>query len=262
MSDYHLSDEIRIFGLSHLNSNSEAITSETVFKPGSVVFCQVDQLEEFEKEFLPNVTRKILLLTGKWHLPGLEDSEAVRRIEKHPMVARWFSQNQIFPELMIKPFPYGVNFFSAPAVVRERQRTKLGNRPRSIGFQVPNATIHPHLPSEPLRIRLALQPLMEAPLSHRRYLKNLHRSSYVISPPGDRPDTYRHWECVALGAVPVSNLPDIFRTLFGNAMILRTDLEKVGEASLEPEEGFPNPDLASFCYWDEKIRTEACEIGE
>ena len=49
---------------------------------------------------------------------------------------------------------------------------------------------------------------------------------------GDRPDTYRHWEIIALNALPISNLPfDIFSQLFGPDMLYFFNLTGISAVS-------------------------------
>jgi hypothetical protein len=38
------------------------------------------------------------------------------------------------------------------------------------------------------------------------YYAELAKYKYVISPHGDRPDCYRHWEAIGLGVIPIANI--------------------------------------------------------
>jgi len=251
LSNYFLSDEVTTLGLQYLNPDSLAIDLRTVFTPNSVIFCQVDQLEEFAEKFLPQLDVPVTLITGKWNLPGLSDTPTVRKILENPQIVRWYSQNQIFDHLAIEPFPYGVNFFSAHMVLREMRRAKKGTN--RIGLLVPFAKIHTHLPTVPKEIRTSLQPAMEKELRLGGYLKSISSAKYVISPPGDRPDTYRHWECIALGAIPVSDLPASFVELFGDNAVFVNNLP---DFSVPPSsDSYLGPDarIAELSYWANQV---------
>jgi hypothetical protein len=50
-------------------------------------------------------------------------------------------------------------------------------------------------------------------LGSDKYYEEISNYKYVISPHGDRPDCYRHWESIGLGAVPIANInASIFNT--------------------------------------------------
>jgi hypothetical protein len=40
--------------------------------------------------------------------------------------------------------------------------------------------------------------------SNEEYLKNISSSKYVLSPHGETPDCYRHWESMYLSAIPIT----------------------------------------------------------
>jgi hypothetical protein len=40
----------------------------------------------------------------------------------------------------------------------------------------------------------------------QRYLSKMHASKYVVSPDGDWPECYRHYEAIAMGAMPITQL--------------------------------------------------------
>jgi len=251
LSDYYLSEEVTKLRLQYLNPKSLPIGPRTVFIPNSIIFCQVDQLEEFAEKFLSKIDVPITLITGKWSLPGLSDTPVAREILKNPWVVRWYSQNQIFDHLEIEPFPYGVNFLSAHKVFREQRRAKQDTS--RIDLLVPFARVHSHLPTLAKQMRRRLQPLMEKKLPIRRYLASLRAAKYVISPPGDRPDTYRHWECIALGTIPVSQLPRSFAELFQGTAILTDDLLGFSIPSIPGSHVRPNPRVAELSFWKDRL---------
>jgi len=250
ISDYYLSEEINELKLQYLNLASVCIGARTVFKPNSVVFVQVDQLEEFEESVLPSLKVPITLITGKLNLPALSDTPAVRRILDSPHIVKWFSQNQVFEHLAIEPFPYGVDFFSAPAVLRESQRAQKASKRTDL--LVPFATVHSHLPAQAKEIRTSLQPTMDKSRRNSEYLKSISSSKYVISPPGDRGDTYRHWQCIALGAIPVSQLPRVFGKLFEGYIVLTDDLVGFSSSHTVGLQGMPNSRIAELRYWADR----------
>jgi hypothetical protein len=57
----------------------------------------------------------------------------------------------------------------------------------------------------------------------RKYYKTMHESKYIISPDGDRPECYRHYEAIGLGTMPITQLhPHLYRHLSGNVVFNET----------------------------------------
>jgi hypothetical protein len=254
LSDFYLSNEVHKLGLGFLNPKSKPIDSSTVYFRHATVFCQVDQLEEFAEIVLKNLNVPITLITGKWELPALEDTTCVRQILNHPMIYRWYSQNQVFAHLDIEPFPYGVNLFTSHKVLKIMKKRRNPRKP--VGLLVPFATIHPHLSKDVAKIRKSLLELMEPPMPIDRYLRSISRAEYVISPPGDRPDTYRHWECVALSSIPICLETTNFDRIFGNTLVSVKSLSQFSVRDKSVTNATPNEELAYASFWGTKVRAE------
>ena len=51
-------------------------------------------------------------------------------------------------------------------------------------------------------------------LSEMDYVREMHRSMFALSPNGDHPECYRHYEALALGTIPTTALdPVLYRHL-------------------------------------------------
>jgi hypothetical protein len=252
LSDLYLSSEIDELGLRFLNSTARRLTNRSATRStdGAVIYCQVDQLDEFAERYLPRLRERFLLISGKWHLPPLSMSLACRSILRSPLLMQWYSQNQVF-DVPIRPFPYGMHLGTAPAV--SARMGAMTAKQRTV--YVPHASVHAHLSGAALAIRVSLAPYMESLLPLTDYLDMIASSEYVVSPPGDRPDTYRHWEAIALSAVPISVLPEGFRRLFGSALLATSDLMLPAQGVIVGGSSRPDPALATVDYWRELIRT-------
>jgi hypothetical protein len=161
MADAFLASEVDRYGLRALNPRAVDLSQSDLAAvgPNPVVFVQVDQLDGFCRDVLPKIVGPFTLITGKWHLPALQRSEWVTTILGSPHLDRWYSQNQVFEDLPILPFPYGVNLSSAPHVFwRMRLRRVLGLG-RS-GVFVPHFAIHEHLDGVGLEARRQLEGVM------------------------------------------------------------------------------------------------------
>ena len=84
----------------------------------------------------------------------------------------------------------------------------------------------------------------------------------MISPHGDRPDCYRHWESIGLGAIPIANIdPALFGPLFGNDMMYVDDVNKMIEllddsSKLVSRYQAPRSDRVLTRYWTRKVDEE------
>jgi hypothetical protein len=259
LSDWYISNEVDGRDLRFLNSLSKRLTPEnaSAVAPGAVIYVQVDQLHIFEA-LLPNICSKVVLLTGKWGLPGLQDSEVVRRILAFGKVDSWWSQNQIFANLPINLFPYGLDLFSLPKLTRQLgslHQEALTDRKL---LYVPFARVHEHLSGDALAVRRNLEPYMHKPLSQAQYFREMSRYRFVVSPRGDRPDTYRHYEALALGAIPVTDLPAAFKDLFGEDAVFVSSLVEVAkspETLLMCTERAVDPLILQVQTWRTRVMT-------
>ena len=250
LSNFYLSDEIDGSGLNYLNPQSHNLKSaDQPLEDGAVVFIQSDQVEQFVAAVLPRIGPRFFLITGKWHLPSLEITKAVESLSASPKILGWFSQNQVRPDLPIRAFPYGLEPTTAPVVPRLLAATSPH---QDIDVLGPHARIHPHFSEEIKEIRSSLAPFMDDEMPIVDYLERIRRSKFVVSPPGDRPDTYRHWEALALGAMPVSNLSGPLRRLFGDNMIFVEDFRDVSRQSFSVSAA-PDSSLVLLETWKRRV---------
>jgi hypothetical protein len=254
LADAFLASEVHKYGLRGLNPRAVDLAQSdlSTVSANPVLFVQVNQLDDFCRDVLPKIVGPFTLITGKWHLPALQRSDYVTTILGSRHLNRWYSQNQVFDELPILPFPYGVKLSSAPHVYwRMRLRRVLGLG-RS-GVFVPHVAAHEHLDGVALEARRQLEGVMGPRLKLTTYLNKILRHKFVISPPGDRMDTYRHWESIALGAIPVSNLPRGFADLFGTHTMGVAGFHKDFEREYLQASSVKNPRLATVNHWRKHV---------
>ena len=250
LCDAYLASEVEKYGIRGLNPRSINLAGSSEWPQGEcpIVFVQVNQLDTFATQVLPRVSGPFILVSGKWHLPGLELSKSLDVILANPHLKYWFSQNQIYEDLPIAPFPYGVKLSSARQVYWRMRLQKWLGLGRA-GVFVPHVASHPHLEGPALDARSELADVMGPRLSLPKYLNKILRHKYVVSPPGDRMDTYRHWESVALGAILISNLPRPLSDLFGEALESTDSFRNVQSLPHLASGCSPMPQLATVAYW-------------
>jgi hypothetical protein len=253
-SQHYFSEELAWYGQTWLNPKSRLLTSRKRLniKENDIIYCQVDQIIEFVETFLPRINVNFILITGKEELPGLVESDALHRLTTNPYLLAWFSQNQSFQHLSLIPFPYGVRLSHAPLILEKMKRKDVQ---KSRGVFVPFAKIHNHLSGEARLDREFLKPFMSQETELDVYLDTIQSSAWVVSPAGDRPDTYRHWEIVALGSMVLSKLPANFTRLFGNSLLnvtVRSELIDVISVNIAH---VSNPNLALMDYWRNRVQS-------
>jgi hypothetical protein len=91
-------------------------------------------------------------------------------------------------------------------------------------------------------------------MPQKEYYQKVHESKYILSPDGDRPECYRHYEAMGLGTMPITQLhPHLYRHLYGNVVFNATkwNLREL-EATL-PQNPKVNRRVLFEEYWMEYV---------
>jgi len=253
LSDYHLSTQVHSDGWAFLNNKSVRLDKASMSKipDNSVIYVNSQETELFATTYLPHLTKNFVLISGEIWSPLQPCGSAVDTMLSHPGLLAWFCQNREDDNLPLRPFPFGVALRGINTVVQAMDKHR--NTVKDGDVFVPYSAVHPHLEGEVADIRKRLEPVMAEPMRHQDYLEQLARHRFVISPAGDRPDTFRHWESVAMGAIPVSTLPNSFSELFGDSIILVDDLASSVLAPLESKRKEANRELATTRHWRQVV---------
>lgn len=229
-------------------------------KPCESVCVDVTAFESFATDLLPLIGVKVLLFTHRFTLPQLHKSNLTDRVRSHPNVAHWFAQNPVYTENdKYSAFPYGVEPGKLPAFGDALLAYHQGPEEK-------NTTIeHLHLsPTHPSREKLIARRAnagIGRYKEHEFYAK-IAATRFLISPRGDRPDCFRHWEAIGLGAIPVSNIdPNLYGPLFGNDMLYVEDGDKMLEfmddpSKLDSRYRAPQSQRVLTRYWTKKVDEE------
>jgi hypothetical protein len=254
LSNHYLSKEIDRLDLTWLNPTAKRIKlsrgGQLKLGKGNIIYCQVDQIEKFLHNCIPRIKNPYILITGKWFLPGLIESEVVNSILGDNNLLVWFSQNQIYEHLQIRPFPYGIRLENAPRVL-ELMNSEPQNKSKNI--YVPFAAIHKHLLGSARTARESIAGWMDSEKPLNDYLKKIQHHQWIVSPAGDRPDTYRHWESIALGSIPISVLPKNFKKLFNQSALLVDDYKFIRDGLIPRNECVADDQLALLDYWKSQV---------
>lgn len=250
LSEYFVSDEIYSLKLRYLNTRSRDLRRVHRVTTRTVVYVQLSLLDEFESLHLHKLQDDFILIVGQWKLSKTTESLALRRISQNRFLKQVFCQNLQLLDEKFSVFPYGVDFFTIPVLLGVKMTTFTR---KSIRVLVPFARVHEHLDLEQKTTRELLKSLMEAPLPLGAYLRRLGKARYVIAPAGDRPDTYRHWESLVMGASPVGVYPEPFEAMYGNRGIRVEDILSASRGDLPsvPKRALEKTEFLS--YWRKRV---------
>jgi hypothetical protein len=166
----------------------------------------------------------------------------------------------------IAPFPYGLKEHAARKSVKPTKSlieyrkvflkgpTKKWDTvmtPRGQKQQQPRV-YQGYLRSHPDRKNI---PNGRSHLKPYKFYQKIQESHYILSPNGDRPECYRHYEALGLGTVPLTQLdPVSFRHFEGSGLVFNNTVWRV-ETLVETLDPHPivNRNLVLEEYWMEYV---------
>jgi hypothetical protein len=250
MCDHYYQTEYPLINKNDLMVNKDLSN----IKDYDIIHCEVIFLNEFYYEVLEKIDKKIILTTGKWHLPQVAKSELTEKILQHKNVLLWVSQNPIYNNSdKYLAFPYGLYPDTIEKYARALYYIKKVGKTKKI--------IHLHLQqtTNPSRLKL--------PIIHRidyiPFLKEIAQAEFLLSPIGDRDDCYRHYEAIGLGTIPVSNVNDLYKNIFTTNMVYNNIDEManmLNDDNLNLVYKEPNKDLICYEYWKDIVHKKIADI--
>jgi hypothetical protein len=206
------------------------------------VYVPLTQVDRFVNEILTNLTANVVVISGDEHDVWPPSNTAIYLLSTHPRVLKWFCQNlpkygganPFHPK--IAPFPFGLY-----ENVKDRKQSFIKYKEVLFGSIQNDSLLNKtnFIFVGPLgkhgNGRRSSMP-QSGPMEPADYFLEMAKSKYVLSPDGDRPECYRHYEAIGLKTVPITQLdPFFFRHLgsgptgpviFGNTEWNLTLLEK------------------------------------
>lgn len=155
------------------------------------------------------------------------------------------------------PFPYGLSYVAqgggTPADFNPDAKGVYLKELKEHGDRTKDKMIFAGYINRDSNPERALVPSGEK-LPPSEYYRTMHESRYVLSPDGDRPECYRHYEAIGLGTVPITQLhPHLYRHLAGSVVFNETkwNLSEM-ETTLSPSPKV-NRRLLFEEYWMEYV---------
>lgn len=247
VSDYYYGPPMTYKALKYVPYFSSKTISN--YKPFSVIFVDSLLFKDFVQNILDLLPYPIILISGREVLPQIEDDNISQYALNHPKIAAWFAQNPIYDNNeKYFAIPYGIR----PSSFQWYFNSLVCDLFREKNIYVSNlpTTAHDYLDKNHVRIKYPiLGEKTGCKLPAHIFYNTVARSQFVISPPGDRQDCYRHYECIGLGALPISNISDYYKNIFYDSMVFTTTEELVDIASglKTPNISYNEPNRDMIC---------------
>jgi hypothetical protein len=226
-----------------------------------IIQVQVDLFDFFYYEILPIIIKnniKVVIITSQWHLPQIERNHKTDDLLNNSNIILWISQNPIYTNNeKYMAFPYGILHHYINDYVNFIKSNNI-NTNKNVKILNQYATPHKGLPSNHIRIMFDIfgKNSGKENINYTEFLTNILNSEFVISTSGDRDDCYRHYECIGLNAIPVSNITDGYKDIFGDNMVYSNAEEMINMINtniVNYNYKKPNIDILKISYWVCKI---------
>jgi hypothetical protein len=230
---------------------------------GDIVMVQVDLFEFFINNILPKINTRIILITSQFHLPQLYKSHITDNCLNNDKIILWISQNPIYENHhKYMAFPYGIyqnNVNLYMNFVKKNKESILNYKTKVQNVYNSNIRIHPHLPANHIRRNPIFESVNKS-IDNYEYLNNILKSKFVISTSGDRDDCYRHYECIGLNSIPISNIT--YKEIFGKNMIYFDvdNIIKFINKEINIDYYNVNRDVLTLEYWKNEIE-KRCDVN-
>jgi hypothetical protein len=225
-----------------------------------IIQIQVNYFDFFYHYVLPilcinNV--KVIIITSQWNLPQITRDYKTDNLLNNNNIILWISQNPIYTNNeKYMALPYGICHLHVNEYV---EFIKINNMNNDKNIKILNqfASTHDHLPNNHIRKMFDIFGKNSGQnINYKDFLTNILNSEFVISTSGDRDDCYRHYECIGLNAIPVSNINDGYKEIFEENMIYSNAEEMINMVNnniINYSYKKTNREMLTICYWICKI---------
>ena len=215
------------------NSQNLTLHGTSQLKEKDTIYVPHSEVERFVNDILDGVSTNIVVISGDSQNWPPAPIIAVNKLLNHPHVLKWFCQN--LPKYgrvnrngyhpKIASFPYGLNE-GAPwdggkwiGSLPHYKKIFFGSIQDKSLLDKTNFIFAGPLGNNGGGERSCLPQSTER-IPPTQYFLEMAKSKYVVSPNGDRPDCYRHYEAIGLGAVPITQLDPVAYAHFGVGSVI------------------------------------------
>ena len=256
LCDHYYGNECKVYNIPIPKEKNDLLSNNNIasIKEYDIVHCEVNFFTDFCTKILNKIDTKFILTTGQWNLPQIQKNELTEMIRHHKNVILWISQNPIYENSnSYLAFPYGIVHYNIEHYAK-------------ILLDMPSITKMKEIIYLPINnltnISRRKLPVIST-IPAEEYYKKLAESKFIISPIGDRDDTYRHYEAIGLGAIPISNVHNLYENIFHKNMIYATIDDMVHMLSNNSCNLYydpPNRDLICFEYYKNIVHNHIANL--
>ncbi len=237
--------------LRKISKNILTIENANTIKDFDIIHVTSEAINEFVNIILPHINNKFILITGRMNLPQIDRSCLTDKLLLDKRLILWFSQNPIYEESdKYKAIPYGLNNW----------RNNLNNYCKKLldtnDSKILNCGILPLGKTHKCR---EIFPILNR-IENVDYFIEMSKYKFIISPIGDRHDCHRHWEAIGLGSIPICNIDNYYKSLFGNNMIYVKDEYELKDIldsqNVNRDYIEPNKNMITIEYWQKFIQNQ------
>ena len=228
-----------------------------------IIQVQVDYFDFFYDEILPIITKnniKVVIITSQWHLPQIKRNSKTDDLLNSSNILLWISHNPIYTtNEKYMAFPYGIFYDDVDNYVNFIKSHNINND-KNIKILNQSASVHNHLPNNHIRkVFDIFGKNSGSSMLYKDFLTNILNSEFVISTGGDRDDSYRHYECIGLNAIPVSNITDGYKDIFLDNMVYSNAEEMINMINTKSVNyNYKKPNSGTLVV-DPRLSSEALE---
>ncbi len=214
-----------------------------------VVYVENSMIDKFMAP-LDRLSAPIVMISGKeelFHCCKKIDAygygtREIEHILQSKNIQHWYMMNPNFRHPKVSGWPYGVKSSSIDRIVAT-WKMKITRVPGAVYRAYVGVTHRPN--------RYGL--ITERKTDYDSYLKRLRQVEYVLSPNGDRPDCYRHYEALALGTCAVTEMSaHLYSFLNGTGMLFDEDMFSWNEQGPKGR-CMARPVMSTVSYWRDRL---------
>lgn len=208
---------------------NEQLRNSSQLRDNDTIFVPFTAIQQFVDEILDGISNDVVIISGQTHIVSKAPNAAIKKLLANDHVVHWFCQNlPVYGgenpyDDKVSPFPYGLK-------EKERHGWDTFEDYKRVFFEsLTNGNITKKTTSifvGPLGNTTAGResiPQTTEEMQPREFFLKMAASKYTLSPNGDRPECYRHYEALGLGTVPITELdPFLFRHLPNGSVIHNT----------------------------------------
>lgn len=227
---------------------------------GQTVFVKTDYLKKFFEEIHPQITNRYILITHNSDNPV---PESFKPYLDDPKIIAWFGENVEEKHPKLIAIPMGCANFNWPNGNQKYMKKVLENRPAKQHLLHMGFTIQTNYNERwPIFRQFCSLPYCYRTTKkmYEGYLTDAAASAFELAPRGIAWDTYRLWECLYIGTIPIVRTSPLDELYAGLPILIIKDWKEVTDEFLRQKQiemgrQTYNLEKLSMEYWKKLINS-------